>query len=250
MRLLPFQKKPNASELVKRLGLGLDEEFRDRLRNLVSDLEEPNEDCGKRAHEEIDSLIILARARQALKEIASGQTRGHAATAAQEIIRCQVSTLFLRECLEYLPSDPDNRERLALITGSVTADGLRILSRMVKVPLEQQSAAYVCADERKAHYAIVSLTEHHGHQLLAMFHSHMGDGPEITKPSSTDIANQERFVKLGCDAIGGIFSLDGYVRLFSTWKPFELDVYGNGAETLLDEPMEKLFRVFDVGEEL
>ena len=145
-------------------------------------------------------------------------------------LRFQASSLFLSECHQYLTGDPAGRERLHLVSGSITPDGLRVISRMEKVTFEQQSAAYVKADPMATHNQLIELTERDGHDLLAVFHSHISNGADSTQPSQTDIANQQRFAAIGWDAIGGIFSLDGYVRFFSTCKDFDLRLYGNRAE--------------------
>ena len=144
----------------------------------------------------------------------------------------QVSSLFLGESHQYLTGDPAGRERLHLVSGSITPEGRRILSRMEKVSVEQQSAAYIKADPTATHKQLVALTERDGHDLLAVFHSHIMHGMESTQPSATDIANQQRFAAIGWDAIGGIFSLDGYVRFYSTCKDFDLQVYGNRADII------------------
>jgi hypothetical protein len=147
-------------------------------------------------------------------------------------LRFQVSSLFLWECHEYLTGDPAGRERLHLVTGTQTADRVRVLSRIEKVATEHQSAAYVKADPMATHKQLVALTERDGHDLLAVFHSHIMNGMDSTRPSETDIANQQRFAAIGWDAIGGIFSLDGYVRFYSTCRDFDLQVYGNRADVI------------------
>jgi hypothetical protein len=103
---------------------------------------------------------------------------------------------------------------------------------MEKVSLKEQSPSYVRADPAATHRQLVALTERDGHDLLAVFHSHITNGADSTQPSPTDIANQERFAAIGWDAIGGIFSLDGYVRFYSTCKDIDVQVYGNRAEIL------------------
>jgi hypothetical protein len=80
-----------------------------------------------------------------------------------------------------------------------------------------------------------------------MFHSHIMHGAASTRPSGVDIANQQRFVAIGwTDVIGGIFSLDGYVRLFSTARDFSVSLYGNGADIKSDTPREKIIKLAEV----
>jgi len=162
---------------------------------------------------------------------------------AENLLRFQVSSLFLRECHEYLTADPVGRERLHLVSGTITPEGVRVLSRMEKVNVEHQSAAYVKADTMTTHKQLVALTERDGHALLAMFHSHIMRGAESTQPSDTDIANQERFAAIGWDAIGGIFSLDGYVRFYSTCKDIDIDLYGNRADMISAGPRETVVKL-------
>ncbi len=153
-------------------------------------------------------------------------------------LRFQVSCLFLEDCRQYLTGDPSGNERLHLVTGSVTPEGVRVMSRIEMVALDGQSPAYVKASPAATHARLVTLTERDGHSLLALYHSHISEGLDSTRPSATDIANQERFVQIGWDAIGGIFSLDGYVRFFSTAKDFELALYGSGGEIVSAGPRE------------
>ena len=66
---------------------------------------------------------------------------------------------------------------------------------------------------------------------------------ESTQPSDTDVANQERFAAIGWDAIGGIFSLDGYVRFFGTGKNFDVELYGNGGVVVSTGPRETVIKL-------
>lgn len=164
------------------------------------------------------------------QETAKAVERG--APARQEnVLRFQASVRFLRQCSDYLISDPHGRERLVLVTGSVTPDGLRVLDQMVHVSFDQQSAGFVSGNAAETHRKLIEL-DRDGHELLAMFHSHIMRGAAGTRPSAIDIDHQNRVVSYGSDAIGGIFSLDGYVRLFGTGKPIEVSVYGTGANVV------------------
>ncbi len=186
-----------------------------------------------------DFVRDIGHARERLLDI----SRKEIPNPGTDDLRFQMSTLFMIECWEYLTGDPSRSERLHLVTGTEAPDGLRTLSRMEQLKLSDQSPAYVRADRDDTHLRLVNLTETHGHPVLAMFHSHMSRGPRSTSPSETDLSNQRRFEKLGCEAIGGIFSLDGYARFFSTMKPFELLVFGKGAECISDNPMEKVIKL-------
>lgn len=159
-----------------------------------------------------------------------------------EVLKNQISSLFLTESWEYLTSDPQKNERLHLVTGLVTDDGTRILCKIEKVKYDKKSAVYVSADRIDAHEKILSFSNDFGHQLLGMFHSHIAKGSSSTRPSSIDRSFMDRHEKLGCYCVGGIFSLDGYVRFFAN-KPFDLNVYGKGVQKINDKSMEKLFKI-------
>jgi hypothetical protein len=159
-------------------------------------------------------------------------------------LRFQASTLFIRDSHALLTGDPQGHERLHLVSGTVSEDGVRVLSRIVQVDTDQASAAYVRADARSTHNKIVELVERDGHQLMGMWHSHIMHGAHSTRPSGVDLANQQRFVDIGWDeVIGGIFSLDGYVRLFSTAHDFSITLYGNGVDIQSDGPREKILKL-------
>lgn len=164
-------------------------------------------------------------ARRALRELTTART--HTPHSADSL-RFQVSTRFLRDCWTYLISDPSGDELMHLVTGPITADGLRILAQMERITFAEKSPGYVAANRGDTHRRVIAL-EADGHPLLAMFHSHIMHGRESTEPSTIDLANQDRFLNIGWDAIGGIFTLDGWVRLFGTGKPITVDVYGKSA---------------------
>jgi len=147
------------------------------------------------------------------------------------VLKFSVSSRFLRECWRDLCSDPQGRERLILVTGPVSPDGWRILSNIERVNFAEQSASFVSAKPDETHRRLIEL-DMDGHELLGMWHSHIMRGQASTQPSNVDIDMQNRFVKAGCDSIGGIFSLDGYVRIFGTGKPIEVSVYGANVEVV------------------
>jgi len=164
-------------------------------------------------------------------------------------LRYVTSTLFLRELWQYLISDPKGRERLRLLTGPITSEGTRIISESIPVELEIQNAYHVKADPLSTHFTLIDLNEIHGHQQTATAHSHIMHGKETTCPSRVDLDNQERLVQIQDDSIGIIVNLDGYVRAYSTWKPFDFDIHGKGFEVIEDEPMMKVFRLLPLNKE-
>jgi hypothetical protein len=174
---------------------------------------------------------------------ATRTARIHGLPRDEPALRFQASSLFLRDCHTLLTGDPDGHERLHLVSGTVI-DGVRVMSRIIKVDADEASAAYVRADAADTHRKIVQLVERDGHELHAMFHSHIMHGAASTRPSGIDLANQGRFVAIGwTDVIGGIMSLDGFIRLFSTARDFSLSLYGNGADLVTDAPREKIIKL-------
>jgi hypothetical protein len=137
-----------------------------------------------------------------------------------------VSTLFLRECHEYLVRDP--REDMHFVTGAEFGR-CRVLERRVTFEKEARSAVGVSGNPMSTHAVLVGL-EGHGHRLTAWMHSHPGQGAHATCPSSIDRGHQARLERGRCPAIGAIFSRDGYVRFFSNHTPFVVHIYGKGIE--------------------
>jgi hypothetical protein len=66
-----------------------------------------------------------------------------------------------------------------------------------------------------------------GHPLYGLFHTHPGEGPHATRPSSTDLDTHERYEK-AYPLVGAIFVKDGYVRFFSKKQPFTITISGEG----------------------
>jgi hypothetical protein len=188
-------------------------------------------------------VISLCKAREALRatisRIRESQQIEHPCVKGDTY---QISSLFLKESWDYLVSAPSRGERLHLVTGTVTQEGTRVLSKMQKLKLTDQSPVYVKADDRDAHQTIICLEEDFGHLVLGMFHSHMSKGAGSTSPSSIDTAFLQRMEKLGCNCLGGIFSLDGFVRFYAR-QDFELQLYGKGLVKIHDKPNDKLFQI-------
>ncbi|MCH9808441.1 MAG: hypothetical protein K0U74_11965 [Alphaproteobacteria bacterium] len=194
-----------------------------------------------------DTFSYTLAATAAIKQLKHGLPPGSDVSPA---VRPQlvVSSVFLREAFDYLTTDPERRERMLLVTATHTPDGSVVPSSMRQIKTTEQSAAYVKADQADFANYIEQLTERDQHQLLAMWHSHILVGEQSTRPSQTDIAHQDRLVQLGMThVLGGIFSLDGWVRLFSTAVDFDLTLYGSAAEYVHDRPREKIIKLSVAG---
>ena len=155
-----------------------------------------------------------------------------------------VSDIFLLENHRYLLSDPEHRERMVTVTGPLTQDGTRVLSTMLKMRMAEQSAVYVKAHEGALAALWDDITTNHGHEIWGIFHSHILHGKTSTKPSATDIKHQQRLVNFGMPhTLGGIFNVDGWVRIFSTAQDFSLSTYGSSVELVEDRPREKILKL-------
>jgi Prokaryotic homologs of the JAB domain len=152
-----------------------------------------------------------------------------------------ISSLFLRDCAEYLLGDPHRRERLCLITGMKVGQR-RTLERMVKVKLSDQSTTCAVADPPDLQQKLIALGAS-GHTLHGLFHSHPGQGGGATRPSGTDLATHEVHERGGYPLVGGIFERSGFfVRFFSYSRPFTVSIYGQGVERY----EENLFKIGNV----
>lgn len=185
------------------------------------------------------NVIYINKGRQALSDVISSSIKP---SLRPDINHYQISSLFLYECWQYLKSDPRRAERLHLVTGTITSDQVIVLNKMEKVLLESQSPVYVQANKIDSHKKIVNISENFGHLLLGMFHCHTAKGPGSTAPSGTDIQNLKRKEKIGVDCLGGIFSIDGFIRFYSL-KEFEVEIYGKGIKQIKSTPKEAVFQI-------
>lgn len=138
-----------------------------------------------------------------------------------------LDSLFLKDCHAFLTRE-QRIESLVYATG-ILSKGIAIPHRLVPVGLSDRSAVHAKADPWSSHKALMALDEA-GHALLGVFHTHPWKGSHAVFPSSTDIATQEAYERKGYPCISGIFSLDGYIRLFTLSAPLRIVVYGEGIE--------------------
>jgi hypothetical protein len=211
----------------------------------IGDLSQSMEDeLGKKVAEEASFITSVTQARITLHKAISDMKKGDIQKTENTIEpRFQISSLFLKECSEHLTSDQMQNERLHLVTGTITEDGTKVLSRIEKVKYDKQSPAYVSADKDDTQKRLISLTEDFAHPLLGVFHSHMSTGAISTTPSEIDMSFLRRMEKMGCSCLGGIFSLDGFIRFFMANNNFEIDVYGKGVKTIQIGSSTKIFKI-------
>lgn len=138
-----------------------------------------------------------------------------------------VGTKFLDECFEYLTS-MDDKEVFHYVTGLKFGD-IYTLDNIQKVKLKHQSSCGAETDSRSSAQSIINI-DRFGHFLHATFHTHPA---KATNPSSDDIKDLREFTRGGYKTIGGIFTMDGFIRFYSL-MPFEVQIYGKGVKKIDD----------------
>jgi proteasome lid subunit RPN8/RPN11 len=149
-----------------------------------------------------------------------------------------VPSLFLHESFNLLNQDKEN-ESLHFVTGPEIR-GIKILDKIMGFRIEEQNAAYAKADSYEVSDVLIKLHKY-SFKLLGYFHIHPGTGIDSTFPSSTDLALENLLNKGNYEAVGAIFSRDGFVRFFSS-DDFRIDIYGRGVERI----NEKLYRIVKI----
>src|SRR3989338_6119654 len=135
------------------------------------------------------------------------------------VLRYCVDSLFLREVFTYLVAAPE--EALCLATGVVVESNLFILDRFIRVT-HQASIVSAKADIGDLFTKLIALDEKHGHQLLAILHSHPFSQISGTVPSSTDLRLTQNLENSGYETIQAIFSRDAFIRFFSNRLRFDI----------------------------
>lgn len=122
----------------------------------------------------------------------------------------------------FLSSTQSPEEGLHFVLG-FRRKGQRIGTRIEEFPLDN-SVVHATGDHESTHRIVIDAQER-GHALVGIFHSHPGNGPESTRPSGVDWANQETW-EACYGIVSGIWSRDGYLRLFSM-QDRHISVEGN-----------------------
>lgn len=138
-----------------------------------------------------------------------------------------MSSLFLQDCFKFL--NQREVESLHFVTGPEVG-GIRVLDKIVNLRLEHQSIVYARADTEAVRNALIKLSQCK-HRLLGYFHIHPGSGTRSTFPSSTDLNLKRLLDKGGYEALGAIFSRDGWIRFFSPEK-LKIHIYGEGVKKI------------------
>ena len=141
----------------------------------------------------------------------------------------KTSSLFLRECADYLTSIPE--EVIHLVTGLEISPNSYVIDKMEKVKFKS-STAFAKIDINDSFLKLVRMDEEYGHPLLGVFHSHPFGGVAGTHPSGVDKNLQDVLESSGYRAIQAVFSRDGHIRFFSNRLKFKVEVYGKGIEKI------------------
>ena len=89
---------------------------------------------------EADYIIEINKGREALHNAILDIKKNKTYTLPKRTRTCyQVSSLFLTDCYQYLKADSRHNERIHLVTGTITAEGTKLLSRMEKLKYDRQS---------------------------------------------------------------------------------------------------------------
>jgi len=148
-----------------------------------------------------------------------------------------IPSLFLRDSFKLL--NHRDVESLHFVTGPEVAR-VKILDQIVPFNLEQQNVVYAKGEVAAIRNVLIQLNEDK-FRLWGYFHIHPGVGANATLPSGTDL-NLDRLLDNGSyEAIGAIFSRDGFIRFFSC-REFKIQIYGEGVEKI-DEKLYHLVKV-------
>ena len=177
-----------AKALGRELEQLIENATRDRMTDMARAFERLDRGWQARLQNDATFVLELASIRHAIRDACD-----YGVTPQSVPLRFQASTLYIRDSHALLTGDPQGHERLHLVSGTVSEDGVRVLSRIVPVDTDQASAAYVRADARSTHNKIVELVERDGHQLMGMWHSHIMHGANSTRPSGVDSSKRTRY---------------------------------------------------------
>jgi proteasome lid subunit RPN8/RPN11 len=138
-----------------------------------------------------------------------------------------VSARLLCDCFRHLNRDYRN-ESIVDISG-IRHGGIFVMERMEDVEHESSSAVHARTDLQSTFRMLMTI-DAYGGLLAGVFHIHPGKGVGSTEPSGADLVDQARRERAGMNAIGGIFSRDGFIRFFSCNMPFQVQVIGKGVK--------------------
>ena len=237
------QRVPNnehANNLIKAKSSELKRHAIEPLETLRQAIENPADDLTQQIANTFSYTATLGQAIKQLDRLA--QPAGNVTAVSSDRRRFVISSVTLQQAMQYLAAG--DQERMVLVTG-IEKDGTVTLTQALPVRMSKQSTTTVEADRYWTTKLLLDL-DREDHVLWAMWHSHPGTGKGSTHASHTDLAHQDRWVKLGLPhMLGGITSSDGaWFRLFSTAEDFDVSIIGGDSITVVeDNPREKVFNL-------
>lgn len=149
-----------------------------------------------------------------------------------------LSSLFLQDCFNFL--NRQEEESMHFVTG-VEIGETKILDRIVPFKISMRSVVGAQGDSIDVNRVLIQMDELKL-KLLGYFHIHPGCGPNSNFPSVVD-QNLENLLERGnYQAIGAIFSRDGFIRFHSP-RHLNIQIYGEGVEKIND----RLYHLVKVG---
>lgn len=142
---------------------------------------------------------------------AEGRYRKEEAGRRTRPTRYVMSSLFLNRSYRYLTKT--RPEDLHLATG-IVLNGAFVLSEMIQLPNVRRALTGASASPVETSKGLLTI-EAYGLRCGGLFHSHPGQGPDSTLPSSIDLRNHRTWEK-AYPLVGAIFSQDGYIRFFTS----------------------------------
>jgi hypothetical protein len=149
-----------------------------------------------------------------------------------------LSSLFLHSSFDFL--NQRQEESVHFITGAEKGTA-KFLEHIVPFRLDVQTIVGAEGNSEDVHRVLCKMQEL-GYKLLGYFHIHPGNGPEAIYPSHVDLRLQDILERGGYEAIGAIFSRDGYLRFHAPVLP-NIEIFGKGVEKI----NESLYHLSKIG---
>lgn len=147
----------------------------------------------------------------------------HSAASAQFLF----SAWILEESFEICTSTKE--EGMHFVAGIEVEDQL-VATHNVICSYGERSFSNASLDHQATHNLAIR-THDSDHRLLSLFHSQPGNGKSATVPSALDVETQKLWEQ-NRQFISGVWSRDGYLRLFSHELEFSVEIIGNTLEKL------------------
>jgi hypothetical protein len=148
----------------------------------------------------------------------------------KKICKYTLSTILLSRIFKYLV-DGGKDEKFCYGTGIVDITNQQIIPTEILTPRMAVCNPVFVEGDRDSVRDNLAFLDRYSHTVVLQCHKHPGTGPESTAPSSLDISNHGDWEKF-YPVIGIIFVEDGYFRVFSADRKFEVEIYGKGVRQI------------------